>query len=134
MNETLTERMKQQRIKIAATTERIKQLLAQEDFQRFDEDGYPSEESLWIIENWTYELPTIELFDFIRSLWYLRSFGWHEFINENGKQEYNLSTAGWSGNESIINALEKNWLVWDEAWEQSRRGGHYIFEVDKDEI
>lgn len=133
MIKSLTERIAQQRIKIAATTARIKQLLAREDFQRFDADGYPSEEARWIIENWTYELPTIELFDFIRSLWYLRSFGWHEFTNENGKQEYNLSTAGWSGNESIIHALEKNWLVWDTTWEQSRRGGHYIFEVDKDE-
>lgn len=38
------------------------------------------------------------------------------------------STGGWSGNESIIGAMQKNRMVWNFLWEQSRRGGHYVFD------
>lgn len=41
-----------------------------------------------------------------------------------------LSTAGWSGNEEIIDALEKNHIFWLMFWTKSERGGHYTFEID----
>jgi hypothetical protein len=48
-------------------------------------------------------------------------------------QRFDISTAGWSGNESLIRAMEKNSFMWATTWVQSRRGGHYIFEIDNDE-
>ena len=66
-------------------------------------------------------------------------WGWSEQDEENpwNKDEmvhrYYISTAGWSGNESIIKAMEKNDMLWSIHWYQSNRGGHYIFEVKKEE-
>ena len=42
---------------------------------------------------------------------------------------FRISTGGWSGNESIIRAMERNGMMWHLNWVQSRRGGHYIFEI-----
>jgi hypothetical protein len=49
---------------------------------------------------------------------------------EKPKHRYYISTAGWSGNESIIYAMQENNLMWSLNWVQSRRGGHYIFELE----
>lgn len=38
------------------------------------------------------------------------------------------STGGWSGHEELISELEGTWF-WMFCWVQSRRGGHYIFEI-----
>jgi len=42
---------------------------------------------------------------------------------------YNISTGGWSGNESIIHEMQENSMMWHLNWVQSCRGGHYIFEL-----
>jgi len=39
------------------------------------------------------------------------------------------STGGWSGHEEQIAELERTFF-WIFCWEQSRRGGHYIFEIN----
>ncbi len=102
-----------------------------------DEDGYPTEETLDKIENWSYNDPR-GWFKFIENVWHLRSWGWTEGPykqNESDlkdKYRYYVSTCGWSGNESIIKAMQQNHVLWLISWVQSRRGGHYIFEV-KDE-
>ena len=98
-----------------------------------DDDGYPTDAALEIIKLWHWSDET-GWFDFIKSIWHLRSWGWNEGLEEHewdkGKQvyRYNLSTAGWSGNESIIHAMEQNPMMMACTWVQSRRGGHYIFE------
>lgn len=94
-----------------------------------DDDGiYPTDEALEIIERWPM-LENKKLFEFIEGLWYMREWGWHE-EKIDGATRYSISTAGWSGNESIIYALERNHnFAWTLTWVQSRRGGHYIFEV-----
>jgi hypothetical protein len=98
----------------------------------FDEDGYPTEKLLDKIENWEYNSKYEELMQFIKPYWRYSDFGyWDEKTLDKGK-EYHISTAGWSGNESIIGALKENKIFWMVSWIQSRRGGHYIFEV-KDE-
>jgi hypothetical protein len=115
---------------IKDSKEKIK-LLMQEDL--LDEYGYPTEAALKIVEVWHWS-DDKGWFDFIKSIWYLASWGWHEgdAIDEiTGKTSYHydISTAGWSGNESVIRSMEKNVMLWNLTWKQSRRGGHYIFEL-----
>lgn len=105
-----------------------------------DDDGYPTADALKLVEMWHWS--DVEgWFKFIESIWYLKSWGWNE--EDGGKDEfldrelephirrYHISTAGWSGNESVIRAMEKNDMLWFFTWVQSRRGGHYIFEWDR---
>ena len=104
------------------------------DSEWLDEDGYPTDELLDLIEHWNFKALR-ELFEFIKPLWaYAESGYWKEgeSIDELTEEKtycYYLSTAGWSGNESIIHAMQSNLLVWSLTWVQSRRGGHYIFEL-----
>jgi hypothetical protein len=108
-----------------------------------DEDGYPTEAALEKIEKWDYKDGWTELLEFVRGLWVHRKYCWSmeknvtTFDTPNYKivvDVYHMSTAGWSGNESIIRALEKNWMFWTFCWEQSKRGGHYIFHVKNEEL
>jgi len=102
-----------------------------------DEDGYPTENALTIIEIWPYTDFTGWM-KFIESLWAYHDFGWtegeapHDWDEHRTVYRYDISTAGWSGNEGIIRSMEKNSL-WDFYWVSSRRGGHYVFERDCDE-
>lgn len=64
------------------------------------------------------------LMEYVGDLWWAAKWG---FNVENNV--YTLHTGGWSGNEDIICALGSNHLFWLMCWVQSRRGGHYIFEV-----
>jgi hypothetical protein len=91
-----------------------------------DQDGYPYKESLQIIEEWQPgEANSFHgLMDFIHSLWWCPEWGFYR----DGTL-YRLSTGGWSGNESIIEALERNRLFWMFCWRSSHRGGRYEFEV-----
>ena len=122
------------RAKIDANKRLVTSLLDKDDF--LDEDGYPTDDALTIIEKWHWD-DCDGWFKFIESIWHLRSWGWSEGLvpEDNGfdiknkqQYEYHISTAGWSGNESIIRAMQKNDMMWHMTWVQSRRGGHYIFE------
>lgn len=95
-----------------------------------DEDGYPTEEALQLIEKWSYE-DAENWFKFIESIWWMRDWGWSESISPEDDKVlcYNVSTGGWSGNESIIKAMQQNWILWSTTWVSSRRGGHYVFEL-----
>lgn len=99
-----------------------------------DKDGYPTNECLEIIKKWHFSDPE-GWFKFIKKYWRHSSFGWNE---EDGLYGFDkkihriyMSTAGWSGNESIIIAMEQNVCMWNVVWFQSQRGGHYIFEIYK---
>lgn len=104
-----------------------------------DEDGYPTEKALKLIEEWDYK-DFEGLLAFVKDLWWYDEWGWDvveigEKLNHTDeiakRKTYYLSTGGWSGNEDIIRAMEKNWMLWWMIWYQSRRGGHYIFEAPK---
>lgn len=103
------------------------------DLDLLDDDGYPTDHALDIIERWHWS-DSKGWFEFIKSIWWAADWGWKEcdaIDDVSGKKSYcyYISTGGWSGNESIIRAMEKNWLLWNTQWVQSRRGGHYIFEL-----
>lgn len=102
-----------------------------------DDDGYPTETALKLIEEWHWT-DCKGLLEFIHSIWHLRSWGWTEVdasalrresedYDEKGGGLLFVSTAGWSGNESLISAFKNNSMAWHLCWIQSRRGGHYIF-------
>ena len=86
--------------------------------------NYPTKQELKKIEEWE-GFDHEAMLEFVKSLWMFP-----EYFSKNGNK-YNISTAGWSGNESIIYAMEKNTLFWISCWMESRRGGHYKFEIPK---
>jgi len=115
----------------AETKAHVQTLLDEGDF--LDDDGYPTDAAYEIVAKWHWD-DSKGWFEFINSIWYLKSWGWHEgeaIDDITGKKvwHYDISTAGWSGNETIIRAMQENYMLWSMTWVQSRRGGHYIFEL-----
>jgi hypothetical protein len=110
--------------------------------KELDGDGYPTEETLTRIKEW--EINDMQsgrgLLEFVREIWWHSKWGIHieeveDELMPSRKRKYDhwhMSTGGWSGNESIIRAMQANRLFWMFHWVQSRRGGHYIFEVGKE--
>ena len=89
---------------------------------------YPTEEDLKKIEDW--ELKSFsdleEFLAFIKSIWWLPDWGWRQT-----QRRLYLSTGGWSGNESIISAMKKQFVFWMMHWRLERFGGHYEFEIKR---
>ncbi len=86
-----------------------------------DENGYPEEHELEKIRQWD-AMDYYGLMEYVRERWYFDTY-----FRQVGDTFY-LSTAGWSGNEDIVAAIQGNvhyW--WMFHWYSSRRGGHYIF-------
>lgn len=83
---------------------------------------YPSEEDLEKIRHWNWKKDSpLELVDFICEIWN-KTYGSVELSGGTLK----LWTGGWSGNEDIVRAmLESDFGML--YWEQSTRGGFYIF-------
>ena len=115
---------------VAVSKAKISDLI--EHNEMLDEDGYPTDAALDVIRLWHWD-DVKGWFKFIEGLWYLRSWGWTEGVDKDDWDDteayrYHISTAGWSGNESIIHAMKENKsMMWTLTWVQSRRGGHYIF-------
>lgn len=104
-----------------------------------DSDGYPTQEALDYIKNWSiisdfHEIETStgkyfgkekyeELIEYVRSIW-----TYNDAINyEDGLLE--IHTFGWSGNEDIIEELKKTDL-WLLKWRSEQTGGHYYFQIE----
>lgn len=96
----------------------------------FDADGYPTEETLTAIEKWPvvrHQAELIDLMDFVHRAWRYDDAWEEEDIEEY--REYTISTYGWSGNESLISALEANMMFSIIAPWSWRRGGHYVYRI-----
>lgn len=100
-----------------------------------DNEGYPEVFELEKIEQWDYK-DFVNLIDFIEERWTYAESGYFskewtkDDIHGMDELTVNMSTAGWSGNESIIESLLKNRLFcmcWYYSW---RRGGHYVFKIN----
>lgn len=101
-----------------------------------DTDGYPTDEALDKIRDWDYN-DVKGWLNFIKSIWWASEWGWTETTGVNltfdePQYEYHISTGGWSGNEEIIDAMRKNYILWNLAWYEHRRGGHYMFAIPED--
>ena len=94
----------------------------------FDQDGYPTEETLEAITTWPIRSNSniAELLAFVDAAWHYKPFAIR--TNGEGRERYiYCATGGWSGNESIIGALEENRMFWALCWLESQRGGGYKF-------
>lgn len=105
----------------------------------FDADGYPTNETLDRIE----QAPVREALDLARAAWH-----WEDWASEHlrdaerevitygepvaGRRFIRFATGGWSGNESIISALNRNPQVRVLAWRLHARGGLHIYEYPID--
>lgn len=96
----------------------------------FDERGYPTERMLTYIEGLSpLEHDPFEICEYLNSCWHWDNMSVWKYRNSI-EGCWTISTGGWSGNESIISALQKS-LFWMCYWYQSRAGGHYWFRVKR---
>ena len=89
----------------------------------FDADGYPTEETLATIKAWPYDqLPALA--EYIRESW---NHHYGRMRTEN--KLLKLATGGWSGNESVLQALHEQRIFCAMYWESSHRGGLECFRM-----
>lgn len=95
----------------------------------FDEDEYPSDYALDVVSNF-HGTPR-QLVELITYLW-----RWKDMVQVrahwHGEIDVVLVTGGWSGNESIISALD-NTMFSFRWWEMTKRGGLHMYKVRADD-
>jgi len=85
---------------------------------------YPDDEDLEKVENWDYKnFPG--LIDYMEEIW--SPYG---SITREGEL-VTFATGGWSGNESVIGAAEKNLMFRAMCWEKSERGGLDVYSLER---
>ena len=92
-----------------------------------EDHDYPTDEELETIKDWDFNKRSVmDFLAFIESVWHWPDSGYEL----KGKRilRLELHSGGWSGNESIINALQQN-IFWWVCWEKSTRGGHHYFKI-----
>ena len=87
-----------------------------------DKDGYPDDLELETIRTWDCN-DFHGLMAYVHELWKYADCGYWK----QDEDVYHISTGGWSGNEDIIAAMNKNEMFWTLRWCSSKRGGHYVF-------
>ena len=87
-----------------------------------DKDGYPTDNVLFKISRYDVGKDVDGFLALIKSLW---SYPDRFCLKDN---ELDLSTGGWSGNESVIKAMRENFFFYI-AHTQWKRGGHYWFDI-----
>ncbi len=101
-----------------------------------DDDGYPTEKELETIKSWdTSKQGPKNLVDYVLSLWWYGDRGCRVYRTKSRSFrkpiiKLVLHTWGWSGNESLIGALQGNIIFWMMHWQKSQRGGHYWFDFE----
>jgi hypothetical protein len=111
--------------KIGKSRAWVSRNMAPAEHPEMDSEGYPTDATLKKITEWSVlsNFACRELMYYCQEAW-----TYHDYFSWRGKIA-RVSTAGWSGNESIIAALQKNRAFWALCWVESRRGGHYRFHV-----
>jgi hypothetical protein len=101
----------------------------------FDGEGYPTDHTLDAIEHWS-RRDIAGCLDFCRAAWHWPEMA-HERLTpeeltilhaEPGDRFVRFATGGWSGNESLITALQRNQHIRARAWRLSSRGGLHIYQ------
>jgi hypothetical protein len=98
-----------------------------------DNDGYPTEEWLEFIRNYTpsQELPILKFVELLEEGWYFAPWGFTLKRKNKGKQKLLLSTGGWSGNEEIVESIlsNLNLAAFHIRYKSWKAGGHHEFEI-----
>lgn len=91
-------------------------------------DGYPTEDFLsWIR---AYDVLKLGPWGLIRSL--QAEWKYPEYIRWHPKtRTLKISTGGWSGHESIMQALCENAMFFPIYWRATVSGGHHTFRIRK---
>lgn len=93
---------------------------------------YPTEEQLDAIACMPKSLPDGAVvfcrgvLDQMQSLW-----AYPDYFRKHGDDHFVAITGGWSGNESVIHAAQKNYLFWSLCWDASFSGGLHVFRMDR---
>lgn len=104
-----------------------------EDHPLVDDDGYPTEWGIAAVRHF-HGSPTA-LVDLLEQLWWTPSLMTVDEWLDNQLRNVvrvSLATGGWSGNETVIDALDKSrfHLLY---WESSHRGGLHVYTVPQTE-
>ena len=97
-----------------------------------DNDGYPTEDYLKFIQEYTGEtMPIMVFVDILAGGWYFADWGFKLHRRYAGKIKLELHTGGWSGNEDIIAAITSNMYLTAIKMRHVKwiTGGHYYFEI-----
>lgn len=94
--------------------------------------SYPSRSQLKRIKDWPHN-DHLGMVEYITSIWYLADWGITVKWGNDEDHGYlvlkmYISTAGWSGNEEILQVLKKT-RFWIFHWVESRRGGHSVLYI-----
>ena len=103
-----------------------------------DDDGYPTERTLHVIQHWPYREARACL-EFCARAWRWPDWVGRELEPEEalvvhadeGDEFMRFATGGWSGNEDIIAALRRNRMIQAIAWRLTSRGGLHIYTMPK---
>jgi hypothetical protein len=100
--------------------------------EKDDDEGSPTDEFFQFIKDYKPEiLPIMEFIDILFDSWQYNDWGFTLHRQYGGKRKLELHTAGWSGNESIIDALLSNIYLthFSMQYKQWKTGGHFYFEI-----
>ncbi len=100
-----------------------------------DEEGYPTDEWLEFIRNYTPDkMPILVFIDTLADGWHFGDWGFRLYRRYRGRRRLELHTGGWSGNEEIIEAIKGNMYLthFKMRHVKWRIGGHYYFEIYDD--
>lgn len=103
-----------------------------------DADGYPEDHELEAIEKWDYK-DVFNLLEYIKARHQFEGYLTFNVYTEDYKPykkglEVHYSTAGWSGNESMIHALLRNTFIKMFFYYSWRTGGHYVFRIMPEQV
>ncbi len=91
----------------------------------FDADGYPTDHTLQMIADWAYD-DLAGMLRFAEKCFDKHYGSWKMIM---GGRALRVATGGWSGNESVVDAMMLNRAFVAGHWEMSARGGLYIFNL-----
>jgi len=84
--------------------------------------GRPTKVDLDRIIGWKFT-DSVNLIEFVKSIWQIPGK-----FNINGTS-LQVSTGKIADNEQMIKALKANQMFWHMCWQQSVRGGYYVFDI-----